>query len=102
MCIIFGFLIDDDRSEVPFEHLRIANEYHRDLTLQYKLNGKEITLELITLIQIVQILVNINHDYDVYTNLPVPKYICEQIINEYHYQNDLYFTLVIEPDIDYT
>ena len=76
---------------------------HDDLPLHFKINCHYLSLELFATIEIVKILENsIQNFLEIYYKLPLPKVMCEKIKKEFEYQMDMYFTKIIEPDIDYT
>ena len=76
---------------------------HDDLPLHFKIHGHYLSLELLTTIEIVKILEHSTQNFlEIYYKLPLPKVMCENIKKEFEYQMDMYFTNIIEPDIDYT
>ena len=76
---------------------------HDDLQLDFKINNRNLSLELLVTIEIVNILEhNTQNFYEIYFKLPLPKVMCENIKNDFEYQMDIYYTNIIEPDIDYT
>ena len=76
---------------------------HDDLPLHFKINHCYLSLQLFATIEIVKTLENSTQNFlEIYYKLPLPKVICEKIKKEFEYQMDMYFTKIIEPDIDYT
>ena len=76
---------------------------HDDLPLHFKINNRYLSLQLLATIEIVKILENSTQNFlEIYYKLPLPKVMCEKIKKEFEYQMDMYFTKIIEPDIDYT
>ena len=76
---------------------------HDDLPLHFKINHCYLSLQLFATIEIVKILENSTQNFlEIYYKLPLPKVMCEKIKKEFEYQMDVYFTKIIEPDIDYT
>ena len=76
---------------------------HDDLPLHFKINHRYLSLQLFSTIEIVKILENSTQNFlEIYYKLPLPKVMCEKIKKEFEYQMDMYFTRIIEPDIDYT
>ena len=76
---------------------------HDDLPLHFKINHHYLSLELPTTIEIIKILEHSTQNFlQIYYKLPLPKVMCEKIKKEFEYQMDMYFTKIIEPDIDYT
>ena len=75
---------------------------HDDLQLDFKINNRNLSLELLVTIEIVNILEhNTQNFYEIYFKLPLPKVMCENIKKEFEYQMDIFYTNIIEPDIDY-
>ena len=76
---------------------------HDELLLHFKINHHYLSLELFASIEIVKILENSAQNFlEIYYKLPLPKVMCEKIKKEFEYQMGIYFTKIIEPDIDYT
>ena len=84
------------------------NEYviPQELPLSAKLNGRKSTLKLISTLQIIKMLkysdCDTDCDCDPTKHLPLPLLIRQEILQEYKYQTELYFTIVLEPSIMYT
>ena len=78
----------------------------QELPLSAKLNNRKSTLKLITTLQIVKMLQYSDYDSDCdcdpTKHLPLPLLIRQEILQEYHYQTELYFTIVLELSIMYT
>ena len=76
---------------------------HHDLPLHFLKNHHYLSLELLTTIEIVKISEDSTQNVlEIYYKLPLPKVMCENIKKGFEYQMDIYFTTIIEPDIDYT
>ena len=74
-----------------------------DLPLHFKINNRYLSLELLATIEIVKILQHSTQNFpEIFYNLPLPGIMCENIRKEFEYQIDIYYTKIIEVDIDFT
>ena len=88
----------------PADYYINGNVIPQELPLSAKLNNRKSTLKLITTLQIVKMLQYSDYDSDCDStkHLPLPLLIRQEILQEYNYQTELYFTIVLEPSIMYT
>ena len=92
---------------VPFYLDHERNEYilQKELDFCSKLNNRNLTLKLLSILKTVSILeknIECISIRDAIDSLQVPNLIAFDIANEHDYQIDLYFNIVIEPSITYT
>ena len=90
---MFVYLVDMDCSTY------ISWNY---LPVHFKVNKQNSTLQLLSTIQVLEILGS-SHSFvdDIQPKLKLPKLIYD-IIKEEEYQIDIYFSNILEPHIDYT
>ena len=92
----FPFNLDHERDEYIFQ---------KELDFCSKLNNRNLTLKLLSNLNIVSILeknIECNSIRDAIDSFNVPNLISLDIANKHHYQIDLYFNILIEPSITYT
>ena len=92
----FPFYVDNEKDEY------ILSE---QLDFCVKLNNRHLTLKLLSTMKILSILeknIKCISVRDAIDTLEVPHLIASDIANEHDYQIDLYFKIVIEPNIAYT
>ena len=92
----FPFYLDNERDEYILPE---------QLDFCVKLNNRHLTLKLLSTMKIPSTLeknIKCICVRDAIDNLEVPHLIALDIANEHEYQIDLYFDIVIEPNIAYT
>ena len=92
----FPFYVNNERDEYILPE---------QLDFCVKLNNRHLTLKLLSTMKILSILeksIKCISVRDAIDTLEVPHLIALDIANEHDYQIDLYFHIVIEPNIEYT
>ena len=92
----FPFYLDNERDEYILP---------QELDFCFKLNNRHLTLKLLSTMKILSILeknIECISVRDAVDTLEVPNLIVLDIANEHDYQIDLYFNIVIEPNITHT